>query len=440
MKFLVAVLIFCAIIVIHEFGHFLMAKLNNVKVNEFSIGMGPKLLEWGKGETKYRIRLFPIGGACMMEGEDEETSDDRSFNKASVFGRIMIVFGGPLFNFILAFLLALLVTSVAGIDLPYISNVFENSPAYEAGLKEGVKVTKYNGFNVSIAEDVYNASTFRPLTDKGVDLTYVDEDGKSETIHIDPQYYFTDVIGVDLYQKETKNGYEVKVKSVVKEMSANKAGLQEDDIITSVNGNKLIEKNDINKYLFCDGEEDVVITYSRDGKEKKISLEPDTSKAVLRCGFSTNLAYQKLHNPLQVVKYSVVSVKYWIVTTIRSIGMILKGRVTLNDMSGPVGIVKMISDDYTASVENGINVKQKIYNVLMTMSMMTILLSANIGVMNLIPLPALDGGRLFFLIIEAVTHKKINQNIEGMIHFVGLMLLFLLMIVIMGNDIIKLIR
>ena len=100
----------------------------------------------------------------------------------------------------------------------------------------------------------------------------------------------------------------------------------------------------------------------------------------------------------------------------------------------------MISDDYTSSVENGENVKEKVYNVVMTMSMMTILLSANIGVMNLIPLPALDGGRLFFLLIELITRKKVNQKIEGMVHFIGLMLLMLLMFVIMGNDIIKLVR
>ena len=120
--------------------------------------------------------------------------------------------------------------------------------------------------------------------------------------------------------------------------------------------------------------------------------------------------------------------------------MIAKGNVSLNDLSGPVGIVKMISDDYTASVEYGKTVAEKIYNVVMTMSTMTILLSANIGVMNLIPLPALDGGRLFFLIIEAIRRKKIDQKIEGTIHFVGLLLLFLLMIVIMGNDIFKIIK
>ena len=162
MKFLVAVLIFCAIIIIHEFGHFLFAKLSNVKVNEFSIGMGPKLFEWGKGETKYRIRLLPIGGACMMEGEDEESTHERSFNSASVWARILIVFGGPLFNFILAFLLALIVTAVAGTDLPYITSVYDNSPAAKAGLKDGVTVTEYDGYKVSLSDDVYNAALFKP--------------------------------------------------------------------------------------------------------------------------------------------------------------------------------------------------------------------------------------------------------------------------------------
>lgn len=438
MKFLVAVLIFCAIIIIHEFGHFLFAKLSNVKVNEFSIGMGPKLFEWGKGETKYRIRLLPIGGACMMEGEDEESTHERSFNSASVWARILIVFGGPLFNFILAFLLALIVTAVAGTDLPYITSVYDNSPAAKAGLKDGVTVTEYDGYKVSLSDDVYNAALFKPLTKDGVDIKVKDADGKEQVITMYPQYYFMDVIGITIsYDEKTS---EAKVDSVTKDSPAYKAGIEEGDVITKVKDSVLDKDNDIFANLFCDGEEDVVISVSRDDKELEFTMEPDTDGATLRCGFATNLNYEKLDNPLQVVKYSVINVKYWIVTTIRSIGMIVKGRVSLNDLSGPVGIVKMISDDYTASVENGRSVKEKIYNVAMTMCMMTILLSANIGVMNLIPLPALDGGRLFFLIIEVIRRKKINQNVEGTIHFVGLMLLFVLMFVIMGNDILKLVR
>lgn len=439
MKFIVAILIFCVIIVIHEFGHFLMAKLNNVKVNEFSIGMGPKIFEWGKGETKYRIRLLPIGGACMMEGEDEETSDARSFNKASVWARICIVAGGPLFNFILAFILALIVTAFAGTDLPYITSVYDNSPAADAGLQSGVTVTRYNGYNVSLGDDIYNASVFKPLTEDGVDITFINEDGEEETITMKPEYYFTDVTGLGI-TIDTTDGYKTLVTAVLEGSSADSAGIKEGDVITAVNGSVLSEDNPVYSNLFCDGKSNVEITYLRDDKSMEASLKPDTSSAVLRCGFSSNLSYEKLDNPFQVIKYSAVSVKYWIVTTIRSIGMIVKGNVSLNDLSGPVGIVKMISDDYTASVENGSTTAEKVYNVIMTMSLMTILLSANIGVMNLIPLPALDGGRLFFLIIEVIRRKKINQNIEGTIHFVGLMLLFLLMLVIMGNDVLKIIR
>lgn len=440
MKILIGIFIFCLIIVIHEFGHFLFAKLNNVKVNEFSIGMGPKVLEWGKGETKYRIRLLPIGGACMMEGEDEETQDERSFNKASVWARIMIVFGGPLFNFILAFILALLVTSVAGTTLPYITEVYDNSPAAKAGLKNGDTVVEYDGYKISLSDDVYNAAMFRPLTEEGVDITVKDEDGNKKTMTIMPQYYVTDVVGIGIALDSANDDYVVKVDSVVDNMAAKKAGLKKDDIIVSINGKELSKENDIYSNIFCDGKETISLMYERDGETKEVTMTPDTSKATLRCGFVTNRYYEKLDNPFQVVKYSVINVKYWIVTTVRSLGMIFSGRVGLNDLSGPVGIVKMISDDYTTSVESGQNVKEKVYNVVMTMSMMTILLSANIGVMNLIPLPALDGGRLFFLIIEVIRRKKVNQNIEGTIHFVGLMLLFLLMLVIMGNDIIKIIR
>ena len=435
MKFLIAVFIFCLIVVIHELGHFLFAKLNNVKVNEFSIGMGPKLFEWGKGETKYRIRLLPIGGACMMEGEDEEVEDERSFNKASVLGRISIVAAGPIFNFILAFILALLVTSIAGTNKPYILSVYENSPAKEAGLKENVLVTEYNGYKVSLGDDVYNASFFKPISKDGVEIKYI-ENGEEKTITMYPEYYFTEAIGTSIAIDESKD-YKVLIDSVVENSPAMKAGLKEKDIIVSINGNKLSKDNSVYNYLFCDGKEKINIVYLRDGKETSVDITPDVSKATLRCGFQSNLSYEKLSGPLEVVKYSVISVKYWIVTTLRSLGMIFKGNVTINDLSGPVGIVKMIGDNYTSSVEAGVNIKEKLLNVTMTMSMMTILLSANIGVMNLVPLPALDGGRLVFLFIELITRKKVNQKIEGMVHFIGLMLLFLLMIVIMGNDLLK---
>lgn len=439
MKFLIAILIFCAIIIVHEFGHFLFAKLNHVTVNEFAIGMGPKLFEWGKGETKYTIRLFPIGGACMMLGEDEDMEDAHAFNNAGVLGRISIVFGGPLFNFLMAFVFALIVTIFAGANKPYITQIYDNSPAAQADLPQGALITKYNGYSVSLGNDVYNATTFKPLTKDGVKITYKYE-GKEYTKTMKPQYYITDVTGLNIAINTKDGGYSIEVTDVKEGSGADKAGIKKGDIITTINGEKISKENDIYANIFCDGKSDIAIDVDREGKSLSFLITPDTDGSALRCGFAANLAYEKLSNPFQVVKYSVINVKYWIVTTVRSLGMIVKGDVTLNDLSGPVGIVKMISDDYTSSVENGENVKEKVYNVVMTMSMMTILLSANIGVMNLIPLPALDGGRLFFLLIELITRKKVNQKIEGMVHFIGLMLLMLLMFVIMGNDIIKLVR
>lgn len=439
MKFLVAIFIFCLIIIIHELGHFLFAKLNHVKVNEFAIGMGPKLFEWGKGETKYTIRLLPIGGACMMLGEDEEMEDERAFNNASLLARISIVFGGPLFNFILAFIMALVVTICVGTDKPYIKDVYDNSPAAKAGITEGALIKEYNGYKISLSDDVYNSTLFKPLNGDDVEMTY-ELDGKTKTVKITPSYYFTDLTGVNIAINKKDDGYKIIVTSVVEGSSAEKAGIKKDDIILAVDGEELSEDNPVEAHIFNDGTRDIVLTVKSGEAVNDITLKPDTDNATFKCGFSPDLAYHKLSNPIQVVKYSAISVKYWIVTTVRSIGMIIKGDVSLNDLSGPVGIVKMISDDYTASVENGINLKEKVFNVLMTMSMMTILLSANIGVMNLIPLPALDGGRLLFLAIELVRRKKANQQVEGMVHFVGLMLLMLLMFVVMGNDIVKLIK
>ena len=117
MKILIAILIFSVIIIFHELGHFLLAKRNGIKVTEFSLGMGPRLLSTQKGETRYSLKLFPIGGSCMMVGEDDDDDSEGSFNKASVWARISVVAAGPIFNFILAFVFAMIITSVAGMIL-----------------------------------------------------------------------------------------------------------------------------------------------------------------------------------------------------------------------------------------------------------------------------------------------------------------------------------
>lgn len=342
MKIIIALLIFSIIILFHELGHFLLAKANGIRVNEFCLGLGPTLFGVTKGETKYSLKLLPFGGACMMEGEDEESDDSRSFHKKSVPARISVVIAGPLFNFIMAFVFAFILICNIGYDLPVIAEVSEGYAAEAAGMQAGDTIVKMNNSRIHFYREVSSYAMFHP----------------GETVEV---------------------------------------------------------------------------TYERDGERKTTTLKPqyDEELSKYRYGFVGGAENQK-GNILQNLKYSVYEVKYWITTTLGSLKMLVTGGYSVNDMSGPVGIVDAIGSSYEESISIGY------FAAFLQMIYITILLSANLGVMNLLPLPALDGGRLVFLVIEGIRGKRVDPDKEGMVHFVGLMLLLALMVIVMFNDIRKL--
>lgn len=366
------ILIFCIVVVAHEFGHFIVAKANGIHVVEFSIGMGPTLVHFNKGDTRYALKLLPIGGACMFEGEDglntendqkEETDDGKekdtairedigtlkksgAFPDAPVWARIATVVAGPVFNFILAFIFSAIIVGSIGTDVPVIGQVGEGSAAEEAGLMAGDKIIKLNGHSIHLFREI----SFEAMLNEG---------------------------------------------------------------------------------------EAVEIIYERDGQRGQTTLQPkyvENSDGTGRYyyGIAAQPGYTKF-GPLGVLQYSAYEVKYWIDTTIKSLGMLLNGKAGVKDLSGPVGMADVVGDIYTESKEDGA------YYVWLNMLNFAILLSANLGVLNLIPFPALDGGRLLFLIIEAIRRKPISPEKEGIFHFVGFALLMLLMVVVMYNDIVRLV-
>ncbi|MEE1191377.1 MAG: RIP metalloprotease RseP [Blautia sp.] len=422
MKILIALLVFSVIVLFHELGHFLLAKRNGIAVTEFSLGMGPRLLSTEKGGTRYSLKLFPIGGSCMMVGEDEDDDSEGSFNNASVWARISVVAAGPIFNFILAFVFAMIITSVVGYDPARVLQVTEGSPAAQAGLKEGDIIKEFQGRHISIGRDLDSYMALHGLKDEEISLTY-ERDGKKHDIQFQANSESRYMLGFTYLSEGIPEITQVMLNSAMA-----KAGVMPGDIIREINGTAVADSQEIQAYLQehpLDGTE-ITLGIERDGKVETISAIPQMTKHV-DSGFIYNI-YREKTNFLGVMKYSAVEVRYWVSTTVESLMMLIKGQFSVNDLSGPVGIIDVIGDSYEEAKSEGAMM------VWMQMLYWAILLSANLGVMNLLPIPALDGGRLVFLLIESVRKKRLNPNVEGMIHFAGFVLLMMLMVFVMFND------
>ena len=430
MKIIIALLIFSIIIIFHELGHFSLAKANGIRVNEFCLGLGPTILGVTKGETKYSLKLLPFGGACMMEGEDGESTDDRAFGKKSVWARISVVAAGPVFNFIMAFVLSVIIVGAVGYEPSRVLSVKEGSAAEAAGLKEGDIITGYQGYHIDLGKDLYVYSYLNQLKEGDTINLTVKRDGKKMDISYKSDTNVRYLLGCNFNGDDTSA---MTVESVMDGMPLQEAGIQQGDVITSINGVKITNAADYQKYIQENPltEKSVKLTYSRDGQEYDITVTPKEYRTA-ESGFTYNM-YSEKAKGLNVVKYGAVEVKYMVRTTILSLKELVSGKLGMKDLSGPVGVVDAIGTTYEESKSEGTMI------LWMNMLNMAVLLSANLGVMNLLPFPALDGGRLVFLVIEAIRRKPINRQVEGGIHFAGLMLLMALMVFVMYNDIVKLI-
>ena len=264
-----------------------------------------------------------------------------------------------------------------------------------------------------------------PQEDETIHMT-VERNGKDVELAFKPDVQVRYLLGFN--RKSTDS---LEVASLIPGMGLSETGVEPGDVITSINGTRLESSDDYTAYLAEHPltSEPVTITYVRDGLEYNAEVTPSESRTAV-LDFSYNLAYTKTQG-FEVLKYGTLEVKYMIRSTLLSLKELLTGGLGVKDLSGPVGIADAIGSTYEASKSEGM------LTIWVNMLYMAALLSANLGVMNLLPLPALDGGRLVFLIIEAIRRKPVNRQIEGMVHFAGLMVLMLLMVVVMYNDILK---
>ncbi len=347
---LIAILIFGLIIGIHEFGHFIVAKLNHIQVNEFAIGMGPKLLHFRKGETTYSLRLFPIGGFCSMEGEDQSSENPNAFEKKAVWRRMLVVLAGAFMNLVLGFvLITVLLCTSTKIPSTVIARFAETtnsagetvtaSESERSGLRVGDKIIAIDGSHILSATD----------------LIY-----KLQTTETD--------------------SYDVTVKR---------------------DGARVVVEN----VKFHNDNTDGLLDFAVEGKSK---------------------------NPVNVVTYAAKDTAATAKLIWMSLVELVSGKYSLQDLSGPVGTVSVI-EQAASSGENLLERVQSVMNL-------TIFITVNVGVFNLLPIPGLDGSRFVFLLIEAIRRKTVPKNREAMVHLIGMAALFLLMILVTVQDITRFFR
>lgn len=314
------------LIFFHELGHFIVAKLSDIKVNEFSLGLGPQLISMKLKETHYSIRLLPFGGYVKMEGEDTDTSDPRAFNNKSALVRLGVILAGPLMNFILAILLLGIIGFYSGVPTRQVT-VTPGEPA---------------------------------------------------------------------------------------EIS----GIQDNDIIHAIDGRKVGHWEEIVEIISGRHNEKISVTVIRDGKyidyDVTTTVEPKTQRGII----GIKSVMQK-HSVLESIKYGYKKTVLILKLILVGIYQVLTGKVKA-DVVGPVGLAHIVGE------AANIGVYQVLY--------IAAVISANLGLFNLFPIPALDGGRGIFLVFELLRGKPVEPEKEGLIHFIGFALLMFLMILILFKD------
>lgn len=324
-----SLLVFLLVVMLHEFGHFSIAKLSGIKVNEFSIGMGPKIYQKQKGETFYSLRALPVGGYVAMEGEEENSHDPRAFNNVSIVKRMAVVLAGAFMNFVLAFIAFTLIFSIVGYGSNEIEKVISNSPA-------------------------------------------------------------------------------------------DKAGIQSGDLIIKINENKVKDIYDINSIISKNQKEEMDFQINREGNILNLKIKPEYSveNQMYLIGITSKLD----HSILKSISLGANRTLEMSKLILKSIKMMFSGSFKMEYLSGPVGVVQLIGSESSKGFLNFLQILG--------------LISVNLGVFNLLPIPALDGGKFLFLLIEALRGKPIDEKIEQGLSLIGISLLFSLMIyVTIFNDI-----
>ena len=440
---IIGVLLFEFIIFAHEFGHFITAKKSGVQVNEFALGMGPKLFSFKKGETRYSLRLFPIGGYCAMEGEDAESDNPRAFTNAKVWKRMIIIIAGAVMNILVGFLLMFVVTlNQSSFVDPTVTDFVPYSYSANSGLQKGDKILSVGGYSVANWRDLQLGVQLLPCEEVDPQsLTVYKQDCCYDAMNYLKNMRDTlkliddNVISVS-YNRELAAGAE-KINAA---QSKEEAYALFQQTIDSFYTDAQVQKPADFQYPTIEVREKRLryqgdVTVLRSGTKTEIknvqffTYKPSEDKTAVGIDFYLQSKDKNFFTVMEETFTGTVSLakSVW-----KSFELLVTGRFHFSDMSGPVGITKVVSDAAAVGLETGFG--DAVLNIVMIMALITV----NLGIVNMMPFPALDGGRFVFLVVEAIIRRPLPRKVEYIVNGIGLVLLIMMIIAITFNDVFKL--
>ncbi len=428
MNLLLAILAFNIIVIVHELGHFLLAKKMGIKVLEFSLFVGPKIFSIDRGGTTYSLRLFPIMAYVRMEGEDEESDSEEAFNKKSKKARAVTILGGPAANILLAVVLLTAVFAIEGYSSTEVGRVVENSAAEQVGIQVGDRIVSYNGKRTLLPIDVVQ---FLYVSKGDVAQVEYERDGERFAGEMRPVIHpeaKEPKLGISLSSEDPANSN--IVRGLSPNMPAQEMGIQVGDRIVALNGIEIDNADELIAFVNENGMNQIQVKALRGESEVNVTIMPQEVKS--EEWYDIGLAFSaKKGSIFESLWQSLV----FTVSIVRSVGYslvwLITGQAKLAELMGPIGMVSTIS----TSVAMAPNLAQ----MLLYLMNITAYLSIAIGATNLIPFPMLDGGKLVLIGVEAVRGKPISPEKEGYISLVGFALIILLGIYAAYNDIVRIV-
>jgi len=439
------VLVIGILILIHELGHFLVARWTGVGVERFSLGFGPVLLRWRGKETEYCFSAIPMGGYVKMLGEESPLEGaaslpydpKKAFALKPLWVRFLIVFAGPAMNFVLAAFIVAVVLMTMGRPVwpPAVGRVVESSPAASAGLRSGDVITAINGTRIAYWEDVDRAvaaSNGHPLA------VAVKRGDTVQTIAVTPQQTTVQ----DPILRESKTMWDIgagpqsvpQISSVSPGSPAAAGGLQPGDVVISVAGRRVHTAEDLVHTIRSRPRQPLPVEIERDGRRLTLTVTPNaeeekapgggtTQVGRIQAGIGSKAVSFVAYDPARALWHGVTWTKEMTTVTLKGFWKLVVGTIDRSNIGGPIQIASMAG--------------QQAREGLGPLAMFTAIISVNLAVLNLLPVPMLDGGHLFFFVIEAVLGRPLSLRKREAAQQLGFVLLMLLMVYALYNDLMR---